>query len=389
MTYSVLIVDDEPWSREIVKDLADWEGLGLTVAGEAEDGEEGLRRIGELGPDIVVTDMRMPGLSGTELLNELGARFPAAKIVVMSGYDDFAYLKQAIRSKAVDYLLKPLDPAELNAALAACVRELDAAPTALTMTVPSTGNAALSGAASDEPAPESGAPSGVWRLPAAFADAAVLERYALEKRRIQASLQELDRAGIAAAYAALGRYLARALSQEELQGLPARMAQDALALLETFSSEQGIDIVPIWGGIEGRLGPGSSPEEAAMALAERLGEAADAAAKAIRGRARLDLDEIRAHIDAHFAGELTLESLSHRFFVSKEHLSRAFKAHVGTGVTDYITMRRMVYAEALLREGKVSIKQAAKLAGYEDLAYFYRVFKKRFGISPGELRSGE
>ncbi|MDG0790950.1 helix-turn-helix transcriptional regulator [Cohnella ginsengisoli] len=86
---------------------------------------------------------------------------------------------------------------------------------------------------------------------------------------------------------------------------------------------------------------------------------------------------------------LTLESLSLRFFVSKEHLSRAFKAHVGTGVTDYITMRRMVYAESLLREGKVSIKQAAKLAGYEDLAYFYRVFKKRFGISPGELRSGE
>ncbi|MFD2328629.1 response regulator [Cohnella sp. GCM10020058] len=387
MTYNVLIVDDEPWSREIVKDLADWEGLGLAVVGEAEDGAEGLRRIGELAPDIVVTDMRMPGLSGTELLNELGARFPAAKIVVMSGYDDFAYLKQAIRSKAVDYLLKPLDPAELNAALASCVRELDAA------SAPSSGTGAAAdvelNAASDKLALGSGAPAGDWRLPTAFADLAVLERYALEKRRIYASLQELDRAGIAEAYAALGRYLTRALSPEELQGLPGRLAQDALAMLEKFASEQGIDIVPIWSGIEGRLGPGSSPEEAALALAERLGEAADAAAKAIRGRTRLDLDEIRAHIDAHFAEELTLESLSHRFFVSKEHLSRAFKAHVGTGVTDYVTMRRMVYAEALLREGKVSIKQAAKLAGYEDLAYFYRVFKKRFGISPGELRGGE
>lgn len=388
MTYSVLIVDDEPWSREIVKDLADWEGLGLAVAGEAEDGEEGLRRMRELVPDIVVTDMRMPGLSGTELLNKLGSHFPAAKIVVMSGYDDFAYLKQAIRSKAVDYLLKPLDPAELNAALASCVRELKAEA------VPSAGIAAAasdasSDAASDEPAERGGIPAGEWRLPTAFADSAVLERYALEKRRIYAGLQELDRAAIAEAYAALGRYLTRALSPEELLGLPARLAQDALAMLETFASEQGIDIVPIWSGIEGRLGPGSSPGEAASALAERLGAAADAAAKAIRGRTRLDLDEIRAYIDAHFAEELTLESLSHRFFVSKEHLSRAFKAHVGTGVTDYVTMRRMVYAEALLREGKVSIKQAAKLAGYEDLAYFYRVFKRRFGVSPGELRGGE
>ncbi|SFB09483.1 two-component system, response regulator YesN [Cohnella sp. OV330] len=383
MTYKVLIVDDEPWSREIVKDLADWEGLGLAVAGEAEDGEEGLRRIGELAPDIVVTDMRMPGLSGTELLNELGARFPAAKIVVMSGYDDFAYLKQAIRSKAVDYLLKPLDPAELNAALTACVRELDAA------SAPSPGIAVDSDAASDELARGSGATSDNWRIPTAFGDSAVLERYALEKRRIYGRLQGLDRPGIEGAYAALGRYLARALTPEELKGLPTRLAQDALAMLETFASEQGIDIVPIWSGIEGRLGPGSTPEEAAMALAERLGEAADAAAKAIRARSRLDLDEIRVYIDAHFAEELTLESLSHRFFVSKEHLSRAFKAHVGTGVTDYVTMRRMVYAESLLREGKVSIKQAAKLSGYEDLAYFYRVFKRRFGFSPGELRSGE
>ncbi|MDG0814200.1 response regulator transcription factor [Cohnella rhizosphaerae] len=383
MTYNVLIVDDEPWSREIVKGLADWEGLGLAVAGEAEDGEEGMRRMRELAPHIVVTDMRMPGLSGKELLNELGARFPAAKIVVMSGYDDFAYLKQAIRSKAVDYLLKPLDPAELNAALASCVRELEAAA------APSPAFAAAPSVAPAEPATGSDAIAAVWPLPTAFADSAVLERYALEKRRIYASLQELDRAGIAEAYAALGRYLARALSPDELKGLPARLAQDALAMLEPFASGQGIDIVPIWRGIEERIGPGASPEEAAMALAERLGEAAEAAAKAIRGRSRLDLDEIRAYIDAHFAEELTLESLSHRYFVSKEHLSRAFKAHVGTGITDYVTMRRMVYAEALLREGKVSIKQAAKLAGYEDLAYFYRVFKRRFGISPGELRGGE
>lgn len=366
--YKVLIIDDEPWSREIVKDLGDWDGLGLTVAGEAEDGDEGLRRIAAEAPHIVVTDMRMPGLSGTELLSELAEACPAARIVVMSGYDDFAYLKQAIRSKAVDYLLKPLDPAELNAALADCVRELDAARDA-------------------EARPEP--PAGVWSLPAALADQATVERYAQERRRIYACLQELDRAGIEAAYAALARYMAKALSPEEQAGLRQRLAQDALAMLETFAPEHGIDIVPIWSGALERLAACRSAEETAAVVAERLGEAAEAAARTLRARTRLDLDEIRGYIDIHFAEELTLETLAHRFFVSKEHLSRAFKAHVGTGVTDYITARRMAFAEALLREGGASIKQAAKLAGYEDLAYFYRVFKKRFGIAPGELRDGE
>lgn len=119
----VLIIDDEPWSRQVVKSLGAWEEHGMQVIGEAEDGIEGLELVEKLHPGLVITDMRMPGLDGVELLERLKHQYPEVQIIVMSGYDDFVYLKQAIRSKAVEYLLKPVDRAELNNVLSECAKE--------------------------------------------------------------------------------------------------------------------------------------------------------------------------------------------------------------------------------------------------------------------------
>jgi two-component system response regulator YesN len=122
----VLIVDDESWTRDIIKAFGEWENLGMEIVGEAEDGQEALRLTESLRPDIVITDMRMPGTDGTALLQMLNDDYPAIKTVVVSGYDDFHYAKHAIRYKAIDYLLKPVDPKELNAALQNCKRGLEA-----------------------------------------------------------------------------------------------------------------------------------------------------------------------------------------------------------------------------------------------------------------------
>ncbi len=155
--FNIVIIDDEPWSREVVKALGAWDNLGLRIVGEAEDGSGGLKLIEEHRPHIVVTDMRMPGLDGVGLLKTMNERFPALKIIVMSGYDDFEYLKQAIRSRAVEYLLKPIDQGELNAALARCVQEMKQA-----------GKTAIAS----------------WTMPFAFADAGLLEQYVAARARI-------------------------------------------------------------------------------------------------------------------------------------------------------------------------------------------------------------
>ena len=97
MASTLIIVDDEPWSREVVKNLTEWERLDVSLVGEAEDGEEGLELLRACRADIAVVDMRMPGMDGIELLQAISEEFPNTRIVVMSGHSDFSYLRQALR----------------------------------------------------------------------------------------------------------------------------------------------------------------------------------------------------------------------------------------------------------------------------------------------------
>ena len=71
--YSVVIIDDEPWTREVVRRLGRWSELGLTIVGEASDGDLGLEMIRELQPDLILTDVRMPYLNGIDLIKTIRA----------------------------------------------------------------------------------------------------------------------------------------------------------------------------------------------------------------------------------------------------------------------------------------------------------------------------
>lgn len=124
--YRVLIIDDEEPLREAIRILGDWKGLGVGEVLEATDGQMGLELIAKHQVDLVMVDMKMPGMSGAELLQVLEQDYPDLPAIVISGYNDFEYTRQAIRSKVVDYLLKPINRHDLNAALRKAVDLLEA-----------------------------------------------------------------------------------------------------------------------------------------------------------------------------------------------------------------------------------------------------------------------
>ncbi|CAM4491889.1 response regulator transcription factor [Paenibacillus tarimensis] len=122
--YRALLVEDEPKMREGMKRIVSWEGYGFLLCGEAENGREGLQLIEKEKPDLVVTDVRMPVLSGLELMMEVSGRIDC-QFIVISGYSEFDYVKGALKFGAVDYLLKPLDEEQLADALQRAKRRLD------------------------------------------------------------------------------------------------------------------------------------------------------------------------------------------------------------------------------------------------------------------------
>lgn len=111
--YRIMLVDDEEEVRKAMIRQMDWEKLGFTVAGDAENGEDALEKLEQFEPDVIMTDIRMPYMDGLTLVAKIREKYPFMKILIFSGYDDFEYAKQAIKFKVTEYILKPVNGEEL------------------------------------------------------------------------------------------------------------------------------------------------------------------------------------------------------------------------------------------------------------------------------------
>lgn len=111
--YQVFLVDDEPWNIMALKKLINWNNLGLVICGEADNGELAWERIQYIKPTIVISDIRMPNLSGISLLNKIRESRLDIEVIFVSGFAEFDYAQEALRLNSFDYLLKPVEASDL------------------------------------------------------------------------------------------------------------------------------------------------------------------------------------------------------------------------------------------------------------------------------------
>ncbi len=113
----LIIADDEKWVRTAIKSVLPCNDSEFSLVSEASNGIEALELCRQHMPDMLITDIKMPGLNGLELISELARTLPDIRIVVISGYNDFDYARTAMRYGVRDYLLKPVDENELHQVL--------------------------------------------------------------------------------------------------------------------------------------------------------------------------------------------------------------------------------------------------------------------------------
>ncbi|MDD9267044.1 response regulator [Paenibacillus sp. GCM10023248] len=124
--WKILIIDDDFQVLEGMKKAIPWESLEAEWAGEAVDGKEGLAMIRETSPDIVITDIYMPVMNGMEMIEQLKKENFPGEVIILSGYSDFQYARQALRLQVSDYLSKPVTMEELRGVLERVIKELEA-----------------------------------------------------------------------------------------------------------------------------------------------------------------------------------------------------------------------------------------------------------------------
>ena len=352
MSYQVVIIDDEPWTREVLKSLGDWQRLNLTVAGEASDGESGLALIRQLRPDIVLTDIKMPLMNGIELVEAIRKTDARTRVIMVSGYDNFSYVRSAIHMDATDYLLKPVKADELNAQLQKCITQLEhfmAEATSQDVT--------------------------------GFMDAPWVKEYMPLRSSLQAQLTAGDVMTLIQTLQKIENVVQPSPSRELLVAL----YYDLVGMLERHVVAAGYQISDVLPSdrlvfsrettLAGMLTAVGAQYKAVLTQLQAL----------IRGQKGLNMQQVESYVQAHGHQGISLDQTARQFFVTPEYLSKVFKHYAGMGFSEYVMSLRMQKAKALLAAG-VAPKEIGVALGFSDQANFYKVFKRYYGVTPGEMQ---
>ena len=125
LIYKVLLVDDEEEVMDMIERRISWPELGFEVVGKAQNGIKALEISEKLQPDVVITDIKMPYMDGLELARNLKQDNPCVRILILTGFDEFEYAKEAVRLEIDEYILKPVNAIELSDCLKRLKNVLD------------------------------------------------------------------------------------------------------------------------------------------------------------------------------------------------------------------------------------------------------------------------
>ncbi|MCR5753549.1 MAG: response regulator [Acetatifactor sp.] len=357
--YKVVIIDDEPWTRNVIKSLGNWEKLGLEVVGEASDGEMGWSLVKNLRPDIVITDVRMPRLGGLDLVQLMREEAIPAPAIVISGYEDYEYVHRALKLGVVDYLLKPIKPEELNQQLENGIRQL-----------------------------ESRAGDRDFQVKVAFPpDSWSKDFYKiLEDMEIQLRLGKEEE--LSQLLAGLEELLDQNEGAQPAQFIQIGVYYSLIDVLQRYIMQSGYQKKEVFEGMDEVYVFGRDSDLCQiLSFVKTLYEKAVGYIKEHETKKnRMDTDSVCRYLEEHYKEGVTLEEVADYFHISKEYLSKLFKMEQKIGFSDYILKLRMEKAKELIQVYRAPLKEVGAMVGYMDQAHFYKNFKKYYGITPGDMR---
>ena len=364
----VFLVEDEAIIRRGIKKNVEWEKNGFEFVGEAGDGEYAYPQILKTEPDILITDIKMPFMDGLELSHLVKKILPNTKIIILSGYNEFEYAKEAITIGISEYLLKPVTAASLTAVLRKVKEEIR------------------------EEKEKS-------RL---------LERYFVSYEKYNAFLDKTDYTGVDRKliqdFLKLGsageegmfidEYLA-AVGENNYRSFLLRqyMTIDIFFCVQEFLKGLSVcadEIPPELGDIKYIPKIVVSEEQTVSYLKELFAFAISERDRVSGNRYGSLIDTAKQYLAEHFeSNDVSLNTVAAQVGVSSSYFSSIFKQETGQSFVEYLTKLRIDKACELLRCTTLRTAEIGERVGYNDPHYFSATFKKVMGQSPKDYRAGQ
>lgn len=440
---TVLIADDEKNIREGLKCILDWESLGFHICGEASNGEDALSGILQNNPSLVLLDIRMPKLTGIDIIRIAREQGYEGKFIILSGYSDFAYAQAAIRYGVDFYLTKPIDEDELLTSIQTIKQNLEEARlrqnhieiyrTKAKDVILLKGQFAIHKFEDflqhyEKKAPQAGSPLDslflAYGRPVRQLDEIYLsyeEAHTLMQRRffcIQGqhtlgyrelpnlisthysvtdiklheycdalinNIQASNRKQVASTLFSLEEYLYNVDASIEsvklfLTDLLLQLKESCSRLNRNNTNECSMPSNSI---IIDHIDSCHYLYEIILYISEQVKSILDSQGGSSRESV---LDDILYYIDNNYQTNIKLETIAPLFGYNSAYLGKIFTKATGQTFNSYIDHMRIEHSKELLLHRNMKVYEIAEQVGYHNVDYFHKKFKKYVGISPAEYR---
>lgn len=398
--YKVLVVEDELFiRRHIVNEIEDVD-MGFKVEWTAYNGEDALEIIEKENPDVVFTDIKMPIMSGMELIERIRERDSHLPIVLLSGFAEFDYARQAITLKVEDYLLKPLETEELKSVLRKIRYKLKMKEKTKKKELLFSKVHRIEGSQSLPFQHENEEIymyliqiGSTYHFEPSKGIRADIQDY-WENPQLEQCIERLCKENI---YWMIDerkpnrKFLLVKHAKTEQEEEHVKFAETLLTELRGYLNEIPVYIAASDKGIcYPEIGVYS--EKLRMLMENTNNESRVLVCKKEYEDSKSDgerlVREVKYYINQHYKENLTISYLCEKFHFSRNHLTKVFKSSTGESPGNYLLQVRMEKAiEFMKNQEELEIQTIAKMVGYDDSHYFSRIFKNKMGISPSEFRS--
>lgn len=379
--YRILVADDEADERALIRYLLRDFDTKFELY-EAKNGREALSIIRQKEIDILISDIQMGFMTGIELAAEVRKTHPDLEILFFSGYDDFEYVKDALSLRAVNYILKPVDPKELRRSLLEILERLGGRDLQFVQSLQSIEKqffaASKNGAAGKNVRNPSGS-----AVPPLSDSALAQQEYSEEDSRLL-------------------KDIASAISMKN----PDMLREQVQTLLDKYSGSN------LHTHIYVRYICTSLLEQLMSRLSCQPREFEEAAGKIFMLRHFSDIESlilqytekmidqinqetgasnyvvylVQQYIDLHYGEDLNLNQLADQVFLSPNYLSNVFTKHTGCSLNKYIKQVRLAKACELLANTNMKIADVGREVGYPNTSYFIKKFQEVYNKTPEKYR---
>jgi two-component system response regulator YesN len=337
--FRAIFIDDEIWALRGIQGVVDWEELGFENVGAFTGVKEAYESITTLKPDVIFTDIRMPEIDGMALIEKVKELFPNVSFVIVSAYKDFEIAKKAFKNNVADYLIKPLDKAEVKTTAMALYNKL---------------------CISEENAFN-------------IMNYDMLSHKDASTTEVRRFLNELSHEN---GYEIL-------VSEKDLSDIvPGLTVINVKGCLYAYITEIIDDADRFKHTLSGIKIGLSTPAYSFDEISSKANEAIKSYIGYFFYSKNEQAAKIQGFLYDNLDKKLSMDDICNEFYLSKSYVFELFRIYTDTSVMGFLKDVRLSRAKDLLKHTNNNVGKIASMVGFDDAGYFTKTFKLKYGITP-------